>query len=179
MRIDMLPRVAGLATAAVLFVSLSGCARSEPGGETVPQTSPAPSSSEVTSPAPATPSTSSVPTAAAQTVVVERTGGIAGLQDTITVQPDGHWSRGSKRGSPGTGQLTADQRDRLRALATSPKLRDEATRKRSTAFVCSDAFLYTVTVGSLKVSYEDCGGNNTPETASQIVNLVMSASGVR
>jgi hypothetical protein len=112
-------------------------------------------------------------------VVVERTGGIAGLQDTITVQPDGHWSRGSKRGSPGTGQLTADQRDRLRALATSPKLRDEATRKRSTAFVCSDAFLYTVTVGSLKVSYEDCGGGNTPETASQIVSLVMSASGVR
>jgi hypothetical protein len=172
MRIDMLPWVAGLATAAVLFVSLSGCARSGPGGETVPQSSPAPSSSEVTSPVPSTP--------VSQTVVVERTGGIAGLQDTITVQPDGHWSRGSKRGSPGTGQLTADQRDRLRTLASSPKLRDESTRKRSTAFVCSDAFLYTVTVGSLKVSYEDCGGSNTtPETASQIVNLVMSASGVR
>src|SRR5262249_39800780 len=112
-------------------------------------------------------------------VVVERTGGIAGVQDIITVEPGGHWTRGGTRGAPGTGQLTAAQRDRLRALATSPKLRDEATVKRSTAFVCSDAFQFTVTVGSLKISYEECGGNTTPETASQIVNLVMSASGVR
>lgn len=160
----MLPRVAGLATAAVLFVSLSGCARNEPAVETPPQ---------------ATPSVSAPTSAADQTVVIERTGGIAGVQDTITVTPDGHWTRGGKRGSPGTGQLTDEQRSQLQTLANSPKLHDEANRKASTAFVCSDAFNYTVTVGTVKVSYEDCGGNNTPETAGQIVNLVMSASGVR
>lgn len=157
----MLPRVAGLATAAVLFVSLTGCARDEPVVETPPQ---------------ATPSATS---AVDQTVVVERTGGIAGVQDTVTVEPDGHWTRGGKRGSPGTGQLTDAQRGQLRTLAGSAKLRDEATRKASTAFICSDAFHYTVTVGTLKVSYEECGGNTTPETAGQIVNLVMTASGVR
>jgi hypothetical protein len=164
MRIDMLPRVAGLATAAVLFVSLSGCARSDPVVESPPE---------------APPTTSSAPSAVDQAVVVERTGGIAGVQDTVKVEPDGHWSRGGKRGSPGTGQLTDDQRTQLRALANSPKLRDEATRKASTAYVCSDGFNYTVTVGTVKVSYADCGGKTSPETASQIVNLVMSASGVR
>jgi predicted small lipoprotein YifL len=166
MRIDMLPRVTGLArlsVAAVLFVSLSGCARNGPAVETPPE---APPSGAATS-------------AADQTIVIERTGGIAGVQDMITVTPDGHWTRGGKRGSPGTGQLTDAQRGRLRTLANSPKLREEASRKASTALICSDAFQYTVSVGSVKVSYADCGGNTTPETAGQIVNLVMSASGAR
>ena len=96
-----------------------------------------------------------------------------------TVDPDGHWTRGSKRSSAGTGQLSDNQRSQLRALAGSSKLRDEATRKVSTGFICSDAFQYTVTVGDTKVRYEECGANSTPETASQIVTLMMSASGVR
>jgi hypothetical protein len=159
MRIDVLPRaagVAGLITAAVLFGSLTACARTD---EPPVESPPSP--------------------AADQTVVVERTGGIAGVQDTVTVDPDGHWTRGGKRGSAGTGQLSDDQRSRLRALAGSTELRDEATRKASTGFVCSDAFQYTVTVGATKVRYEECGTNSTPETAGQIVTLVMKASGVR
>jgi hypothetical protein len=170
MRIDLLPRAAGLAAlavAALLFTSLTGCARPD---DPVVQTSPGASS---------TPDGSGTSSAADQTVVVERTGGIAGMQDTVTVQPDGHWTRGSKYSSAGTGQLSDEQRSRLRALVNNPKLRDEATRKASTGFVCADAFQYTVIVGAMKIRYEDCGNNSSPETASQIVTLVMSASGVR
>jgi hypothetical protein len=167
MRIDLFPRAAGLAVAALLFTSLTACARTD---NPVVQTSPGAST---------TPDGSGTSGTVDQTVVVERTGGIAGVQDIVTVEPDGHWTRGSRRSSAGNGQLSDDQRSRLRALATSPKLRDEATRKVSTAFVCSDAFQYTVTVGDTKVRYEECGTNSTPETASQIATLVMSASGVR
>ncbi len=163
------PRLASAAAAALLFVSLGGCARSDP---TIPTPGSSTGTSAGSSPSPTTGATD-------QRVVVERTGGIAGVQDTIVVEPDGHWTRGSNRTSSGAGQLSEEQRSQLQTLANSPKLRAEATRKVSTGFVCSDGFKYTVTVGETKVSYEQCGGNSSdPETASAIVSLVMSATRV-
>ena len=136
----------------LLLVALVGCARhSDP---------------------PSSPSSPSSP-AGDVTVVVHRTGGIAGFDDTVTVEPDGRWTATSRRASARSGQLTDAQRDQLRTLAADPRLEREAgTGPGKTK--CADAFNYTVTVGSRRVAYTDCPTDpGPPPAASAIAALVM------
>jgi hypothetical protein len=91
---------------------------------------------------------------AAPSVSLQRSGGIAGNRDELTVQPDGSWRRTAKTGSPTTGTLAADQRDRLRRMAADPALRSEASRTVPKAD-CSDAFDYSLTVGGTRLAWRD------------------------
>jgi hypothetical protein len=107
------------------------------------------------------------------TVVVHRTGGFAGVDDTVIVEPDGRWRSTSRRGSPHAGRLTDAQRDRLRTLATDPRLLKEADSTPGPSR-CADTFNYTVTVGATRVAYIACPtGEPPPEVAGSIVELVM------
>jgi len=121
---------------------------------------------------PSSPSSPSSP-AGDVTVVVHRTGGIAGMDDTVTVKPDGSWTATSRRGaSTRMGQLTDAQRDQLRTLAADPRLGQEAGSTPGKT-KCADAFNYTVTVGAHLVAYTDCPTDQTPPAASAVAKLVM------
>jgi hypothetical protein len=109
-------------------------------------------------------------------IVVHRSGGFAGVEDTMTVDGDGRWTWTSKRGSPRSGRLTEDQRSRLRVLVGDRRLEDEAGRVPG-ATTCRDAFVYVLSVGQSRVGYTDCASDpQRPEAAAAIVDLLMDAA---
>ncbi|MGC9671191.1 hypothetical protein ACNTMW_32175 [Planosporangium sp. 12N6] len=111
-----------------------------------------------------------------QDVVMVRTGGFAGVHDTVTVSADGRWTSSDAQGRTVSGRLTEAQRDRLRTLAADPRLRDEASRATATT-ACRDSFTYTVTVRETRLGYEECpGGPARPETTGEIVDLLTEAT---
>lgn len=104
-----------------------------------------------------------------------RTGGFAGVQDTLVVQPDGRWRRTRRTAAAASGQLTAPQREELRRLAADPRLAAEATRTRPPTR-CRDAFSYTVTVAGTTVGYVDCPADpDRPAAAVEVVRLLTRA----
>jgi predicted small secreted protein len=110
---------------------------------------------------------------AAQTVQLQRFGGIGGNQDKVTVQPDGRWERTGKAAAGRTGTLAADQRDRLTRMAADPALAAEA-RRTVPESDCSDAFDYALTIGSTRVAWRDCGSaTKPPATADGIAQFLL------
>ncbi|WP_262282782.1 protealysin inhibitor emfourin [Micromonospora sp. MA102] len=139
---------------AALLTPLAGCARD--GG--------APASD---GPAPAT----------AAPVVLTKSGGIVGLDDTVTVQPDGRWTRVDRAGASRTGRLSDADLDRLRQLATDSRLAAEAAATVP-ATMCADAFSYRLTVGPTTTGYVDCPPQATPPPATAaLVDLLTRATG--
>ncbi|MEU8079634.1 protealysin inhibitor emfourin [Catellatospora citrea] len=115
------------------------------------------------------------------TVVVHRTGGFAGVDDRITVDPAGRWTATDRAKAGKSGELTTSERTQLQTLAADPRLDTEAARP-TTPTNCADAFQYTVTVdrrgghGTVTVAFTDCPGDeNLPEAAAAIANLVTGA----
>lgn len=109
-------------------------------------------------------------------VTVIRTGGFAGVQDTLVVQPDGRWQSTRRTAAAGSGQLTAPQRERLRRLAVDPRLAAEATR-RPPPTRCRDAFSYTVIVAATTVGYVACSTDpDHPVAAPELVHLLTAAT---
>ncbi|GAA2394206.1 hypothetical protein Cme02nite_09040 [Catellatospora methionotrophica] len=116
-------------------------------------------------------------------VAVHRTGGFAGVDDQITVDPAGVWTATDRARTRKSGELTTSEREQLQALAADPRLDTEATRP-TTPPKCADAFQYTVTVdrtggaGTVIVAFTDCPGDeNMPAAAAAIANLVTGAAG--
>ncbi len=125
---------------------------------------------------PETGSSGSQSPAATGPVALRRSGGIAGAQDSVTVQPDGSWRRTAKAGGPGTGTLSADQRTRLARMAADPALRAEATRTVR-EIECADGFDYQLTAGSTTVAWRDCGSATTPPAvASSIATFLLRST---
>jgi hypothetical protein len=109
-------------------------------------------------------------------ITVERTGGIAGVQDEVTVQPDGSWGRTGKA-SPSRGRMPADRNDTLTRMAADPALQAEAARS-SPESACADAFEYTVSVGAVRVAWTDCGAT-PPPVASRIAQFLLDGTNSR
>lgn len=128
----------------------------------------------------ASPGAASPPGAAS--VSVQRTGGFAGVNDRITVDPAGTWTATDRARNSKSGELTTSEQEQLQTLAADPRLDAEAAR--TTALTrCADAFQYTVTVDrtggdrTVTVSFTDCPGDeNLPETAAAIATLVIGAT---
>jgi hypothetical protein len=92
-------------------------------------------------------------------VTVVRTGGFAGVNETLTVAPDGSWLyTDHRRNLTQAGTLTPAQRAQLRAAATDPAL--AAAFREPAGGGCADGFQYAVTVGDLSGSFDDCGGTD-------------------
>jgi hypothetical protein len=104
---------------------------------------------------------------------VQRTGGIAGVQDEVTVQPDGSWGRAGS-GTATRGRLPGDRNATLTRMAADPALRAEATRT-SPDGACADAFEYTVSVGDVRVGWTDCG-ETPPPAASRIARFLLDGT---
>ncbi len=114
-------------------------------------------------------------------VTVVRSGGIAGLNDTFIVNPDGRWTATDKAGTTKSGELNAQQAHELQRLATEPAFAAESRQQRGET-KCADAFAYKVTVtgdaGPVLVSFSDCPSDeNLPQTAMAIAVLVSGAAG--
>ncbi|HCT79128.1 MAG TPA: hypothetical protein DGT23_21740 [Micromonosporaceae bacterium] len=139
--------------ALVVLLLVSGCASPAAPSPSPSQSAPLPSSA------------AKEPVA----VTVTRTGGIAGIQDTIKVDASGKWTR-QDRG----GRLTIEQVTQLQRLATDPRLVAEAAATRPPTN-CADAFDYTVTAGPLTVRYSDCPSDALPPAAAELVSFVVKS----
>ncbi|MBQ1042744.1 MULTISPECIES: hypothetical protein [unclassified Micromonospora] len=144
-----------VAAVAALLVPLAGCARTDAPPATLPQVTALP----------------------AVEVVLVKSGGIAGLTDTVRVGPDGHWTRTDRAGGSREGELAAEELTRLRQLAADPRLAAEAAVTVPPT-MCADAFSYRLTVGPNQVSYVDCPPQaKPPAVTAQVVDLLNGATG--
>lgn len=158
------------ALVAAFLTPLAGCARTDQPASVSPTATPLPSAS--TTPSPGGDPASHPP---GVEVVLTKSGGIAGLQETVTVRPDGHWTRVDRGGTSRTGQLDAKDLDRLRQLTADRRLATEATD--TSAPMCADAFTYQLTVGPISTGYVDCPPKGAPPaTTAAVVELLTRAT---
>ncbi|MCW3839206.1 hypothetical protein ONA70_03725 [Micromonospora yasonensis] len=149
------------ALVAALLTPVAGCAQA--GGD---NSAPAAGSDSATAPSGST----------GREVVLTKSGGFVGLMDTLTVRPDGRWTKVDRSDNRRTGQLTAADLDRLRQLTADPRLTAEATAT-GPATTCADAFTYRLTVGPTTTGYVDCPPEATPPPATAaVVELLTRAT---
>lgn len=158
---------------ALLLLAVCGCAR--PSGPDAGSGSAVPSG-----PASAGPSrTGAAPTnvpALEGPITLVRTGGLAGVRQSVVVQPDGSWRRTERVGGT-SGRMTGAQLAQLRQLAGDPRLAAEAGRT-ATPTRCADAFGAALTVYRRTVRYVDCPADaDQPAAAARIVALLLRLTG--
>ncbi|MEU9516157.1 hypothetical protein [Micromonospora sp. NPDC048169] len=143
-----------VAAVAALLVPLAGCARAdEP------------------------PVITDGPPPLAAEVVLEKSGGIAGVTDTVRVEPHGQWTRTDRAGASREGRLSDTELARLRQLTADPRLAAEAAVTVPPP-MCADAFTYRLTIGPNQVGYVDCPPKATPPAVTaQVVDLLNGATG--
>lgn len=178
--------------ATVLFaLTLTGCS-DRPAAGPQPSAAPAPSltapSSDVppsSTPAPTTTRTpTSRPTATATAtprpggdlVSVTRSGGFAGITETVTVRANGAWTRTNRRAAERTGRLSDTQLSQVRALAADPRLARESRTGGGTSGACADTFSYAVVTADQRIRYEDCPGRVRPAATLALVTYVLDAT---
>ncbi|GIH10857.1 hypothetical protein Rhe02_89240 [Rhizocola hellebori] len=114
--------------------------------------------------------TETLPTKEPVTVMVARTGGFAGVMDTITIKGDGSWTHPTALTV--NGKLEPAQVTQLQKLATDPRLVTEAAATPAPT-KCNDTFDYTVTAGAVTISYTDCPSDVfQPVATKQLVEFV-------
>jgi hypothetical protein len=107
-------------------------------------------------------------------VRLSRTGGLAGVNQSITIDRDGSWSYGSKGGPAQTGSLDQTQLAALRDLVVAPAFLTEL-RQVETDANCADGFNYAITVGSDSAAWEDCGAAPRPNL-NKAIDLITLAT---
>jgi hypothetical protein len=101
------------------------------------------------------PATTAAP-AGPMAITLIRSGGIAGVHQTVVVDASGNWTYTDQRkGQSEKGTFTPEQLAKLAQLATDPRLAGELQGGSST--VCNDAFQYMLTIGDQMYRFEDCG----------------------
>jgi len=186
----MRPTPAAAITLAVLLTPLAGCAQTGPtagptaGAGATTSTGTGTTTAGPTGATTATPAggTTAGPSGGTGSpgrpgaeVVLTKSGGIVGLEDTLTVRPDGRWTKVDRAGATRTGQLSPADLDRLRRLTADPRLIAEAAATAPVT-MCADAFTYRLTVGPVTSSYVDCPPEVTPPAATAaVVELLTTA----
>lgn len=106
-------------------------------------------------------------------ITVERSGGFAGVRDTVAVTAQGAWTTTNRAGSQTGGRLSAAQMAEISALVADPRIAVEAQRTPGQS-QCRDAFNYVLTVGTSKVSYVACPADpDQPSASIALVRKVM------
>ncbi|WP_320069152.1 hypothetical protein [Micromonospora sp. RTGN7] len=170
-----------LALLAALLTTASGCSAGDPGAPAPSTSTAVPSAadtSSTTTAAPeataATPGPAEASPAPAARVVLRRSGGFPGRDDTVTVEPDGRWTAVDRAGTRRTGRLGATALDQLRRLTAEPRLTEGGTA--DAAGRCSDAYEYRLTVGTATIDWTDCPvAGQPPQAASDLATLVFTA----
>jgi hypothetical protein len=92
-------------------------------------------------------------------VTVTRTGGIAGVMQTLRIGPDGSWTYTEGRGG---------------ALTRGPFAQE--ARMRPQPGQCADMFVYTITVGEFTGRYDECPSAGQRPTLNAVVGLLVGAT---
>ncbi len=168
----------GTVAVLVLTVVVAGCATpTGTGSGGPPAGSPTPSGSgPAGSPSPsggASPEANPpAPAPAPARMIISRTGGFAGVQEMITIEPNGTWVYNNAKGSAADrGTLSAAQRADLLRLVSDPRFATDI--RKPNAAVCNDAFQYTIQVGEMTASFEDCA--DRPAVAA-VLNAIGQAT---
>lgn len=133
------------------------------------------SEGEATDP-PVPPGSEGTPAAGAfEGMVVTRTGGIAGVMQSLIITPEGAWTYADERsGGSENGQLTAAQRQQLVSMLSNPALAAEAARPSAEG--CADAFLYVLAVVQATYQYEQCGNPSQRPLTEQLLAFLTDAT---
>ncbi len=119
---------------------------------------------------PSAPNSSGGPTGGSSgaAVNITRTGGIAGVDESVEITATGQWTYTNRRtNTTQTGSLTAAQSAQLVALVGAPAF-IEQLRATPAASNCADGFNYTVTAGDARATFVDCGGDTQPAVRAVI-----------
>lgn len=109
-------------------------------------------------------------------VTVTRTGGITGAMDELMIGPDGSWTfTNRKTAATQRGRLTSPQVAQLMALVTNPALAAEA-RMSPPPMACSDSFVYAISVGDLRLRYDQCGGTGKRPVTEALIAALTEAT---
>ncbi|MFU8854303.1 protealysin inhibitor emfourin [Micromonospora sp. SL1-18] len=165
---------AAAAALVALLVPIAACAQSGETGTTPTSAPPTAPTTAPISPPTTAPAAGTEPAGKPGVdVVLTKSGGIAGVKDTVTVTPDGRWTKVDRAGATRTGQLDPADLDRLRRLTADRRLLAEGT---ATATECSDAFTYQLTVGAVTTGYVDCSPKDAPPATAAVVELLTQAT---
>jgi hypothetical protein len=168
------------AAPALALLALAGCAAGggqQGGASATPSTVPGPAS---TTPAPG-PVGSETPTpppvgSAMGRVVVTRTGGIAGVSQSLRVEPNGSWIYVDRRPvAQKTGRLTESELRQLAGLVTNAAFAREAGMPPP-AGTCNDGFIYVVMAGEFTARYDDCATGSDRPTTAAVIDLLVDAT---
>jgi hypothetical protein len=85
-------------------------------------------------------------------VTFNRTGGLAGTNDTLTVRPDGSYTIQSRSGGK-SGKLSGDELDALKAALSSTDFNKMPTVNDNGAV--ADGYTYTLTYGGRQITAKD------------------------
>ena len=120
----------------------------------------------------------SSPAVSAVAITVEKSGGIAGMRDTIQIDASGNWSRSDKTGKTTSGKLTAEQVSKLQTLAADPKLATEsAAAAQAAPTKCADTFNYAISAGPVVLRFTDCPSDSfQPAAAKALVSYAEQAT---
>ena len=87
---------------------------------------------------------------------ISRTGGIAGVMDTLQVEQNGQWSLTTRGSTPTAGQLDVQAAGRIAHLLADPALGAEIASAAPNSG-CADQFKYHVALSGRDFSFDDCG----------------------
>lgn len=147
-------RISGIAAFILLVTAVAGCGgggSATPAKPTTVTSTPAGASGSASVPVP---SPAPVPTG----VLIEfgRQGGLAGLDDQVTVQADGSYQIIRKGGTPIQGRLSPDELARLRTVLDSAHFADIPAVNPGASTV-ADGFTYRVSYAGHEVLAQDGG----------------------
>jgi hypothetical protein len=153
----LMPRL--LALLAVPLILLAACGES---GRTGPPIDPGWSASTSTTPA-------------GPLVTVQRTGGLAGVRDTVTVDGAGTWRATRRDGRTTSGRLDPSALTTLRTLIEQASWPVEATT--GPRHPCPDGFIYHITAGNRVARTDDCRIGSQPDIAG-LTAAVLGGAGL-
>jgi hypothetical protein len=146
-------RISGIAASILLVMAVAGCGSgsSADGKPTVVTSTTVGASGSASIPAP-----SPAPVPTGTLVEFGRQGGLAGLDDQVTVQADGSYQIVRKGGTPTPGRLSPDEVTRLRAVLDSAHF-GEIPAVNPGASAVADGFTYRVAYAGHEVLAQDGG----------------------
>jgi hypothetical protein len=92
-------------------------------------------------------------------LTIQRTGGFAGVDESITVRSDGTWAYTARKGKPAAqGTLAPADLDQVTRTVSDPAFAADV-RPQRTQGTCADTFTYSVSVGAETSTFTECGGS--------------------
>lgn len=135
------------------LAALAGCGSG--GGDAGASPAPSRSTGEIGIPPGETGSPSQPPGKRPMKITLTRTGGIAGIDQRIVIEPGGAWTYTDADGPDETGQLTDQQVSKLQSLAMDERLPREAKHKDTRK--CADGYFYELRAGTFTMGAVECG----------------------